>query len=109
MSVISDYTEIRQSHDHCQGGVDEERGLVLLATLNRLRGEDDPFRRSELLARLREGIGAVELVKVLPEHGAQIEKLLALRRAAPLPRVAVDLERRLNDLPRDDLKAHVLL
>ena len=57
---------------------DDETALVLLATLNRLEGEDVPARRAALLAELTQLIPVEELALLLPEDGAQIEETLAL-------------------------------
>ncbi len=67
--------------------VDDAEGAVLLATLNRLQGSDDPLRRSALLDHLRQrgGRSVQELAKLLPEDRPRLEKLLSLR--AP-PRLA---------------------
>ena len=57
---------------------DDETALVLLATLNRLEGEDVPARRAELLAELTALMPTDELAALLPENAAAIEKTLAL-------------------------------
>lgn len=61
--------------------VNDEQALMLLATLNRLSGQDDPYKRSELLEKLSQRFGQEELLKQLPEKQQQLEKLLACRRA----------------------------
>ncbi len=75
--------------------VTEPEALLLLATLNRLEGEDDPHRRGDLLAALRaaggegDGDGALEaLSRRLPDSLARVRKLLALREPPPPPRPA---------------------
>ena len=60
--------------------VDDDRARMLLATLNRLQGSDDPARRARLLERLNEKLDRKELVRRLPEGAGHIEKLLALNR-----------------------------
>ena len=61
--------------------VDDEGATLLLATLNRLQGSDDPLRRSALLADLRErsGRSAADLARWLPEDGERVERLLRLQ------------------------------
>lgn len=56
----------------------DEEALVLLATLNRLEGEDVPSRRVVLLKEIHELIPDLDLASVLPENKAMIEELLAL-------------------------------
>ncbi|MEM9346851.1 MAG: ParB/RepB/Spo0J family partition protein [Planctomycetota bacterium] len=65
---------------------DDEQALVFLATLNRMRGDDDPRKRAALLARLRESIGISELSQRLPEDSRRIQKLLDLHAAPPSPK-----------------------
>lgn len=64
---------------------DDEQSLLLLATLNRMRGEDDPRKRAALFAKLRESIEVSELAQRLPEDGVRIKKMLALNAAPPSP------------------------
>ena len=61
--------------------VDDAEALLLLATLNRLEGADDPLRRADLLSRLRErrGVDMPELAAMLPENAERLERLLSLR------------------------------
>jgi ParB-like chromosome segregation protein Spo0J len=68
--------------------VDEREALLLLATLNRLEGRDDPMRRAALVAELAArspGEDVVALARFLPEDRAALERALALGREA-LPR-----------------------
>ena len=67
--------------------VDEREALLLLATLNRLEGRDDPMRRAALVAELAGTAGedVAALAKFLPEDRAALERALALGREA-LPR-----------------------
>ncbi len=60
--------------------LNDEQALMLLATLNRLSGQDDPYKRAELLEKLSQRIEQEELLKQLPEKREQLEKLLACRR-----------------------------
>ena len=57
---------------------DDETALVLLATLNRLEGEDVPWKRVGLLAELRELMPLERLAALLPEDASQIEEALAV-------------------------------
>lgn len=51
---------------------------ILLATLNRLRGTDNPRKRAELLDSLIHHFSVEELTSLLPETPAEIEDALAL-------------------------------
>ena len=57
---------------------DDETALVLLATLNRLEGEDVPAKRAELLAELTGLIPPDELAALLPEDASSIEETISL-------------------------------
>ena len=57
---------------------DDATALVLLATLNRLEGEDVPARRAELLRQLTELVSVDELALLLPEDAAAITDALRL-------------------------------
>lgn len=74
--------------------VDDNEALLLLATLNRLAGEDDPLRRADLLSRLRERWEVPELAGLLPENARRLEKLLSLREP-----VRVRPPRAMEDMP----------
>ncbi|MEM6391175.1 MAG: ParB/RepB/Spo0J family partition protein [Planctomycetota bacterium] len=65
--------------------VDDEEALLLLATLNRLAGDDDPVKRSALVARLRETVGEEALAARLPETKERLRALLKVHRAVPVP------------------------
>src|SRR5262245_5592946 len=47
--------------------VDDARASLLLLTLNRLQGQDDPLRRAALLSKLLEGMDVKELARRLPD------------------------------------------
>jgi ParB-like chromosome segregation protein Spo0J len=65
--------------------VDDREALLLLATLNRLEGRDEPMKRAALLSELASGSDHLgRLVELLPEDQAALDKALALARE-PLP------------------------
>lgn len=66
--------------------VDEEAALLLLATLNRLQGQDDPRKRAALVARLHDHQDLKALAARLPEDGDRLKKLLQLNDTPPPPR-----------------------
>ncbi|TAJ19867.1 MAG: hypothetical protein EPO65_05470 [Dehalococcoidia bacterium] len=69
---------------------DDATALLLLATLNRLHGEDLPYRRAELLAELEALVPRDLLSSLLPEDASTLDATLAL--------LDVDRERLLDDL-----------
>ncbi|MCH8152187.1 MAG: ParB-like nuclease domain-containing protein [Planctomycetes bacterium] len=79
-------------HARCEvWEVDDQRADLLLATLNRLRGDDDPYRRGELLARLAGSMGVKALASHLPEDVSRIDKLIAATQLPPAPAQPPDL------------------
>lgn len=58
--------------------VDDREAKLLLATLNRLQGQDQPIRRAQLIHELLGDISAEDLAGLLPETDKQIEELHAL-------------------------------
>jgi hypothetical protein len=58
--------------------VDDREAKLLLATLNRLQGQDVPIRRAELIHELLGEMSAADLAGLLPETDKQIEELHAL-------------------------------
>jgi ParB-like chromosome segregation protein Spo0J len=58
--------------------VDDREARILLATLNRLQGQDLPRKRAELLHSLLGEMNAGDLAGLLPESEKQIEDLHAL-------------------------------
>lgn len=72
--------------------VDEEQALLLLATLNRLSGDDDPRKRAALLNKLRETMQVSELARRLPEDAEKVRRLLALHAAPPSPQAPKPIE-----------------
>ncbi|MEM0914059.1 MAG: ParB/RepB/Spo0J family partition protein [Planctomycetota bacterium] len=65
---------------------DDDEALLLLATLNRLEGRDDPVRRGQLLQRLTQRSKIKDLVALLPERREHLKRLLELATPAPPPR-----------------------
>lgn len=74
--------------------VDDKQALLLLATLNRLEGRDDPHKRAALIAQLRtraaDDLNA--LASQLPETRPALENLLSLHRRPPSPAPAKPIE-----------------
>ncbi len=58
--------------------VDDTETRVLLATLNRLEGDDIPVRRAELLHSLLGSMSSADLASLVPESEAEIRDLHAL-------------------------------
>ncbi len=71
--------------------VDDREAKILLATLNRLQGEDVPIRRAELLDSLLHDIRVDDLALIIPEDLPDISSTLELLRF-PID----DLEQRLR-------------
>ena len=69
---------------------DDETALMLLATLNRLRGQDDPLKRAQLLGELSDLASPEELARLLPESAALIRQTLEM--------LDLDLDRLLAEL-----------
>ena len=60
--------------------VSDEETLILLSTLNRLSGNDDLHKKSELIKQLSRRLNIKELSKMLPDSRKSIEHLKALGR-----------------------------
>lgn len=75
--------------------VDDDEAATLLATLNRLRGGDDPAKRAALITHLAERLGMERLSARLPEGAQEIRKLIRLHKAAP----AIRKPRTLDQMP----------
>ena len=56
---------------------DDTAALLLLASLNRLRGEDDLEKRSALLAELTGAVSTTELAALVPDDVGSIDEMLA--------------------------------
>lgn len=58
--------------------VNDREAKLLLATLNRLQGQDQPLKRAELIHALLGEMNVDDLARLLPESDKQIEELHAL-------------------------------
>ena len=77
--------ELDQSRVHCLvWEADDDEALLLMATLNRLQGRDDPRKRAALLDQLASRFEAKDLASRLPESTEKLKRLLELN-AGPLP------------------------
>jgi ParB/RepB/Spo0J family partition protein len=65
--------------------VDDEQATMLLLTLNRLHGEDDPAKRGMLIKQLAQQIDVDELAKRLPDSVNRLRKLMELTDDVPKP------------------------
>ena len=65
---------------------DDHEALLLLATLNRLQGQDDPKRRAALVSALADRHDIKTLAGLLPERPEQLKKLLEINTHTPTPR-----------------------
>ncbi|TVQ53438.1 MAG: hypothetical protein EA377_07955 [Phycisphaerales bacterium] len=72
--------------------VTDDQATLLLLTLNRLRGEDDPEKRGALIQRLAQKQDVRDLLDRLPDPPARVEKLLDLHAGAPAVRKPPRLE-----------------
>jgi hypothetical protein len=78
--------QLGHTHARCDVWlVGDDDARLLLATLNRLEGRDDPGARARLVARLAEGRLAADLARLLPEPPDAIERLLKLSAPPPAP------------------------
>ncbi|MEO1236055.1 MAG: ParB N-terminal domain-containing protein [Planctomycetota bacterium] len=66
--------------------VDDAGALLLLSTLNRLEGRDDPRKRAALLAELGEHLDVKAMAAKLPEDAGRLKRLLRLNDVPPPPR-----------------------
>jgi ParB-like chromosome segregation protein Spo0J len=83
--------------------VDDREAKLLLATLNRLQGQDQPRKRAELVHELLAEMNVADLGGLLPESDKQLEELHALLEF-PAEEVAVMLQEQAEEaekvLPR---------
>jgi hypothetical protein len=85
--------QLGHTHARCDVWlVNDQDARLLLATLNRLEGRDDPAARGRLLANLAAGpsgdnggMSREDLARLLPEPPDAIERLLALAQPPPEP------------------------
>jgi hypothetical protein len=85
--------ELGHTHARCDvWEVDDAEARVLLATLNRLEGRDDPAARGRLVAGLADGRSAEELARLLPEPPDAVGRLLALAKPPPAPAAPGEVE-----------------
>jgi len=78
--------QLGHTHARCDvWEVDDAEARVLLATLNRLEGRDDPGARARLVARLAQGRSPEEVARLLPEPADAIERLRRLAEPPPAP------------------------
>jgi len=73
--------------------VDDEEARMLLVTLNRLEGRDDPSARARLVASLAAGRSAEALSRLLPEPADGVARLLRLAQPPPAPLAPEAVER----------------
>jgi hypothetical protein len=71
---------------------DDHEALLLLATLNRLQGQDDPKRRAGLVSALVDRHDTKTLTNLLPERAEQLKKLLEINAHVPTPRAPQPVE-----------------
>lgn len=76
--------------------VADDEATLLLLTLNRLEGSDDPQKRGALLQQLHSTLDLPEIAELVPEDCSTIERLLALNRPAPNPAAPVNTD----DMPQ---------
>ncbi|GAF75843.1 unnamed protein product [marine sediment metagenome] len=72
---------------------DDRTALMLLATLNRLEGQDDPLKRAALLKELTDLASPEELAQLLPESATLIHQSVKL--------LDLDLDALLADLQKE--------
>jgi len=82
----------RESANCAVWHVDDDEALILLATLNRLQGQDDPIKRAALVGRLSESHDLSRLTTLLPERREHLKKLLEINTRPPTPRPAQLIE-----------------
>jgi len=73
----------RESADCIVWQVDDAQTLLLLGTLNRLCGNDELYKKSELIQKLSKSFSVKELTSQLPDGASAIERLKDLTK---LPR-----------------------
>lgn len=69
--------------DCCVWEVTDQRALILLLTLNRLNGVDDPRKRGRLMEEMAATMTIDQLAKVLPDNRQRIKRLIELNQPPP--------------------------
>lgn len=82
----------RQTADCVVWHVDDQEALMLLATLNRLQGQDDPRKRAALVGALSQSHELTALANLLPERREQLKKLLEINARPPALRAPQPIE-----------------
>ncbi|MCX5655421.1 MAG: ParB N-terminal domain-containing protein, partial [Planctomycetota bacterium] len=78
--------QLGHTHARCDvWNVSDADALMLLATLNRLEGRDDPAARARLVAKLAGDRSPEDLARLLPEPADAVARLLALATPPPEP------------------------
>ena len=78
--------QLGHTHARCDvWPVSDDEARLLLATLNRLEGRDDPGARAHLVARLAQARPAADLAQLLPEPADAVARLLKLAAPPPAP------------------------
>jgi len=72
--------------------VNDEETAILLTTLNRLAGTDNPAKKIELMKKLSARMETAELAKLLPQTKKQIERLSNLKGSVPRTACSVQIE-----------------
>jgi len=73
-------------HQHaecCVWQCTDDHALVLLLTLNRLNGVDDPRKRGRLMQQIAATMTIDELTKILPDNKQRIQRLIDLNQPPP--------------------------
>lgn len=81
--------------------VDEKMAGVLLSTMNRLRGEDSPYKRAQLLDELQKCFDVDDLLQWIPESKGELADLVSL-----LELGTIDAEKEISNI-LGNLEKHV--
>lgn len=78
--------QLGYSQVHCDvWDVDDSQTDMLLLTLNRLCGDDDPYKRGEILKRLTQSLDIDALSKKLADDSDRIRSLIDATKPPPQP------------------------
>lgn len=73
--------QLEHTHARCDvWDVHDDDATLLLLTLNRLHGDDDPQQRGALLAKLHERLPMPQIARLVPENEPAIARLIELTR-----------------------------